>query len=313
MTGGSTSIRGFYHAAAPGRRGGARDADRGAAAEAGRWIRIALHDGAGLGRPCGQQAQRIAYGELADAAAKLPVPDGGRAQGSQRRSASSARRPSGSTSPARSTARAMFGIDVKLPGMKIATVAASPVFGGTLASVDEAAALKVPGVRQVVRLDNAVAVIADHYWAAKQGLEAAASQFDDGPNASLATADIVAALAKASEDSRRGRAETRATPPPRWQAAATKVEAIYEAPFLAHATMEPMNCTVHVTRRRLRHLGRHAGPERRAAGRGSKLTGLQPEQVRHPQPPSRRRLRPAARVRLHRPGGADREAGRSSR
>ena len=83
--------------------------------------------------------------------------------------------------------------------MKVATVAASPVFGGTLASVDEAAALAVPGVRQVAKLDNAVAVIADHYWAAKKGLEAAKPTFDDGPNASVSTADVVAALAKASE------------------------------------------------------------------------------------------------------------------
>ncbi|MGV2480870.1 UNVERIFIED_CONTAM: xanthine dehydrogenase family protein molybdopterin-binding subunit, partial [Salmonella enterica subsp. enterica serovar Weltevreden] len=65
---------------------------------------------------------------------------------------------------------ARFGIDVVLPGMKVATVAASPVFGGTLAGVDDTAAMKVKGVRQVVRLDNAVAVVADHMWAAKQGL-----------------------------------------------------------------------------------------------------------------------------------------------
>ena len=102
---------------------------------------------------------------------------------------------------------AVFGIDVKVPGMKIATVAASPVFGGTVRAFDEAAALTVAGVHRVVALDNAVAVIADHYWAAKQGLEAAAVQFDDGPNASIGTADIVAAMAKASEQAGSGRAE----------------------------------------------------------------------------------------------------------
>ena len=83
--------------------------------------------------------------------------------------------------------------------MKIATVAASPVFGGKLASVDEAAALAVPGVHQVAKLDDAVAVIADHYWAARTGLEAAAPKFDDGQHANLSTAAVVAALAKASE------------------------------------------------------------------------------------------------------------------
>ena len=142
---------------------------------------------------------------------------------------------------------AVYGIDVKVPGMKIATVAASPVFGGTLASFDDAAALKVPGVHQVAKLDNAVAVIADHYWAAKQGLEAGAAKFDDGPHAALSTADVVAALAKAAENAGRRRQERGRRDRPRWPSAATKVEAVYEEPFLAHATMEPINCTVQVT------------------------------------------------------------------
>ena len=130
--------------------------------------------------------------------------------------------------------------------MKIATVAASPVFGGTLASLDEAAALKVPGVHQVAKLDNAVAVIAEHYWAARKGLEAANPKFDDGPHASLTTADVVAALAKASE--RQGAvAKNEGDVASAFANAATKVEATYEAPFLAHATMEPMNCTAEVT------------------------------------------------------------------
>ena len=141
---------------------------------------------------------------------------------------------------------AMYGIDVKMPGMKIATVAASPAFGGTLASFDDAAALKVPGVRQVAKLDNAVAVIADHYWAAKQGLEAGAARFNDGPHASVSTADVVAALAKASEDPG-AVAKDEGDVSSALAKAATKVEAIYEVPFLAHATMEPMNCTVQVT------------------------------------------------------------------
>ena len=94
---------------------------------------------------------------------------------------------------------ARFGIDTVLPGMKVATVAASPVFGGTLAGVDEAAALKVKGVRQVVKLDNAVAVVADHMWAAKQGLAACAPRWKDGAHAKLDTAQIFAQLEKSSE------------------------------------------------------------------------------------------------------------------
>jgi isoquinoline 1-oxidoreductase beta subunit len=100
-------------------------------------------------------------------------------------------------------------------------------------------------VHQVAKLDNAVAVIAEHYWAARKGLEAANPKFDDGPHASLTTADVVAALAKASE--RQGAvAKNEGDVTSALANAATKVDATYEAPFLAHATMEPMNCTVEV-------------------------------------------------------------------
>ena len=189
--------------------------------------------------------RRIAYGELTDAAAKMPIPTDVKLKDP------SAFRIVGTPAKRLDVAgkvdgTAVFGIDVKLPGMQIATVAASPVFGGTLASLDEAAALKVPGVHQVAKLDNAVAVIAEHYWAARKGLEAANPKFDDGPHASLTTADVVAALAKASE--RQGAvAKNEGDVASALANAATKVEAIYEAPFLAHATMEPMNCTVEVT------------------------------------------------------------------
>ena len=189
--------------------------------------------------------RRIAYGELTDAAAKMPIPTDVKLKDP------SAFRIVGTPAKRLDVAgkvdgTAVFGIDVKLPGMQIATVAASPVFGGTLASLDEAAALKVPGVHQVAKLDNAVAVIAEHYWAAKKGLEAANPKFDDGPHASLTTADVVAALAKASE--RQGAvAKNEGDVASALANAATKVEATYEAPFLAHATMEPMNCTVEVT------------------------------------------------------------------
>ena len=113
--------------------------------------------------------RRIAYGELTDAAAKMPVPTDVKLKnpstfrivGTPAKRLDVAGKVDGS---------AVFGIDVKLPNMQIATVAASPwrVFGGTLASLDEAAALKVPGVHQVAKLDNAVAVIAEHYWAARE-------------------------------------------------------------------------------------------------------------------------------------------------
>jgi isoquinoline 1-oxidoreductase beta subunit len=129
--------------------------------------------------------------------------------------------------------------------MKIATVAACPVFGGRLAAVDESKAKKIEGVHQVVRLDHAVAVIADHMWAAKHGLAALDIEWDEGPNARLSTSDIVqqleAALLRPGVIARKDGDVAKAM-----AGAAQQVEAVYEMPFLAHATMEPVNCTVHV-------------------------------------------------------------------
>jgi isoquinoline 1-oxidoreductase beta subunit len=242
-TGNSSSIRGFY---LPLRQAGAaaRAMLVAAAAEKLNVDANALITEAGFVVDAADK-RRIAYGELTDAAAKMPVPTDVKLKnpstfrivGTPAKRLDVAGKVDGS---------AVFGIDVKLPNMQIATVAASPVFGGTLASLDEAAALKVPGVHQVAKLDNAVAVIAEHYWAARKGLEAANPKFDDGPHASLTTADVVAALAKASE--RQGAiAKNEGDVTSALANAATKVDATYEAPFLAHATMEPMNCTVEVT------------------------------------------------------------------
>src|SRR5207342_189237 len=94
---------------------------------------------------------------------------------------------------------AKFGIDSRPPGMKFAVVAASPTFGGKLVSIDEAKAKAVRGVTQVVRLDDTIAIVATHTWAAKQGLAAASPQWDPGANAKLSTADYAAQLAGASQ------------------------------------------------------------------------------------------------------------------
>src|SRR4029077_19083329 len=91
-----------------------------------------------------------------------------------------------------------YGMDVRLPGMKIATVAASPVVGGKVASVDDRKARMIKGVRQIVRLDDAVAVVADDMWAAQQGLAALEIRWDDGPHGGTNTADVVKGLADAS-------------------------------------------------------------------------------------------------------------------
>src|SRR5256886_16976426 len=124
--------------------------------------------------------------------------------------------------------------------MLIATVAASPVLGGKVARLDEQKAKAVPGVRQIVRREDGVAVVADHMWAAKQGLAALDIRWDEGPNAGLATADIVRALAEASQKPGVvARAEGDAAAA--LAGADRKIEAVYELPFLAHATLEPGN------------------------------------------------------------------------
>ena len=112
-------------------------------------------------------------------------------------------------------------------------------------SVDDAAAKAVKGVRQIVRLDDAVAVVADHMGAAKKGLAALAIEWDDGPHAKLSTQDIAAELEKATLNSGPV-AQNIGDTDKAMAGAVTKVEATYQVPFLAHATMEPMNCTVHV-------------------------------------------------------------------
>ena len=148
--------------------------------------------------------------------------------------------------PAKVNGTAVYGIDARPPGVKIATLAQSPVFGGRVKSVDDAAAKAVKGVRQIVRLDDAVAVVADHMGAAKKGPRGPGDRMGRRP-------------ARQAQHRRRSSAELeQATLKPGAVAqnigdvdkamagAATKVEAIYQVPFLAHATMEPMNCTVHV-------------------------------------------------------------------
>ena len=147
-------------------------------------------------------------------------------------------------SPAKVNGSAQFGIDARLPNMGIAAVMASPVPGGKVAAVDEQKAMAVKGVRQVLRIEGAVAVVADHFWAAKQGLAAAAPRFDDGANANVSLAGIVADMMKVSQNTGaiatdKGDALKALDAGP-----GRRIDVIYEVPFLAHATMEPMNCTV---------------------------------------------------------------------
>lgn len=173
---------------------------------------------------------------------------------------------------------AMFGIDAQAKGLKVAVVAASPVIGGKLKSVNDAKARKLRGVRQVVKLDNAVAVVADNYWYAKQGLAALDIVWDEGKYAKLTTDDVratmVAALQKPGLIARNDGDALKAL-----AADGKRVEALYINPMLAHATMEPMNCTVHVKGDGTAEIWTGSQVPARARDDAAKVLGLAPEKV----------------------------------
>jgi isoquinoline 1-oxidoreductase beta subunit len=241
-TGNSNAVRASWQ---PLRQAGATARTMLVAAAAKRWnvdsASCRAQSGEVLHAPTGR---KIKYSDLAAAAARLPVPEN---VALKRREdfkliGTPAKR---LDTPAKVNGTAVYGIDVRPPGVKIATLAQSPVFGGRVKSVNDAAAKAVKGVRQIVRLDDAVAVVADHMGAAKKGLAALVIEWDDGPHAKLTTDDIAAALEKATLNSGPV-AQNIGDVDKAMASAVTKVDAIYQVPFLARATMEPMNCTVHV-------------------------------------------------------------------
>jgi isoquinoline 1-oxidoreductase beta subunit len=188
--------------------------------------------------------RHASYSELAAEAARMPVPENVslKRQEDFRLIGTPAKR---LDTGAKVNGTAVYGIDVRPPGVTIATLVQSPVFGGRLRNLDDTAARAANGVRQIVRLDDAVAVVADHMWAAKKGLEALVIEWDDGPHAKVTTDEIVGELENASL--RPGAvAQNIGNVDQALAGAVTRVEATYQVPFLAHATMEPMNCTAHV-------------------------------------------------------------------
>src|SRR5215467_5997613 len=269
VTGGSTSVRNFYE---PLRQAGATARTMLVAAAAQTWNvgqgSCQARRGAVAHAPTGR---KLAYGALADKAAKLPVPTEVTLKDPKefKLIGTPAKR---LDSPAKVNGTAVFGIDVRLPGMKIATVAASPVVGGKVASVDDSKARAIKGVRQIVRLDDAVAVVADNMWAATKGLKALAIRWDDGPNGTVGTADVVEGLAAAAQTP--GVVARNEGDAPAVLAGATKkLESVYEVPFLAHATMEPMNCTVRLSPDRC-EIWTGTQVITRAQAGAAKLTGL---------------------------------------
>ncbi|PSH67839.1 aldehyde dehydrogenase [Phyllobacterium brassicacearum] len=242
-TGGSTTIRAAWE---PMRQAGAAARTMLIAAAAKRWSVDPLSCRAEKGEVVDAATDRRAkYGDLAAEAALMSVPANVTLKRREdfKLIGTPAKR---LDTPAKVNGTAVFGIDVRLPDLKIATLAQSPVFGGKLKNVDDTAAKAVKGVRQIVKLDDAVAVVADHMGAAKKGLAALVIEWDEGANAKLSTADVLHQLEEATL-SEGPVAKNIGDVTKAMESAATKVEATYHVPFLAHATLEPMNCTVHVT------------------------------------------------------------------
>jgi isoquinoline 1-oxidoreductase beta subunit len=204
--------------------------------------------------------RRLLYGALAARAANLPVPtDVPLKDPKQFRLLGT--RATRLDTPAKVDGSATFGIDVSVPGMLIASIERCPVFGGTMKRYDAAKTKAMPGVRAVVELEPTpwtgkdgawgvgcaagVAVVADTYWHAFQGRKALEIEWDEGGAASLGTDGIRAELARLA-DQPGVEAKKVGDPAAALAGATQRVEAVYEVPFLHHATMEPMNCTAHV-------------------------------------------------------------------
>ncbi len=220
---------------------------------------------------------RLSYGSVAEAAAMLPVPANVRPKdpkefkliGNPLKRLDTADKVSG---------RAQFGIDVRLPGMVYAVIARCPVFGGTVAAFDSSKAKAVPGVKDVFPISTGVAVIAENTWAAMEGRKALTVTWNEGPNAAVDSAAIrkmFAARASQPGATARTRGDAAAT----LAAASKKHEAVYEAPFLSHAPLEPMNCTavVHPDRCEIWASTQMQTPSRDFA---AQVLGLPPEKVK---------------------------------
>ncbi len=241
-TGGSSSVRGSWE---PLRKAGAAAREMLVAAAAQTWgvkadaCRVANGE---VSHPA--SGRRLGYGELTARAATLPVPNEVFLKDPQEFKLIGKPVPRLDT-PQKVNGSAVFGLDVKVPGMLTATVVRCPVFGGKAASFDPKQAKRIRGVRHVLQIASGVAVVADGFWAAQQGAKALQVRWDEGAHAGLSSAGIrdkfatlaqrPGAVARSAGDAARA-----------LQGAARKIEAVYEVPYLAHATMEPMNCTAHV-------------------------------------------------------------------
>jgi isoquinoline 1-oxidoreductase subunit beta len=243
LTGGSTSIRGFW---TPLRQAGAAARMMLIAAAAEHWkiepTNCVAYRGVVSHAPTGRV---LLYSELVDFALRQQVPQNIplKAPKDFKLIGLPLKR---IDTPAKVKGAAMFGIDFVVPGIKVAAIAMCPVDGGRLRSLDDTATRKLRGVVDVLRIDDAVAVVGDHYWAAKMGLDALRIDWDPGPNAAMSSEAIRYAHKTAASAGMPIKGLLNGDIDAAFAVAKVRIEAVYELPFLAHATMEPINTTVHV-------------------------------------------------------------------
>lgn len=273
VTGGSTSVRDAWDKL---RRAGAQARVMLIAAAAERWGVDAASCRVAGGVIYSDDGDQLTYGEVAEAASKLapPMNVALKAPADFRVIGQRARR---TDSPAKVDGSARFGIDVQLPGMLYAALAQSPTLGGSLKSVDASVAEMMAGVRQVVTTSTGVAVVADHYWQARQARDRLILSWNPGPNAMLDTERAFAALAGAGPAGAiavRNDGDAAAA----LKTAARRLRATYRLPLLAHATLEPMNCTADV---RADGCDVYVGTQAQGAAQAAAASaaGLQPSQV----------------------------------
>jgi isoquinoline 1-oxidoreductase beta subunit len=238
------------------------------------------------GKVTSAQGEAASYGQLAEAAAKLPVPKDVPLKDPSRF------RVIGKPLPRLDTAdkvdgSAEFGLDVQLPGMLYAVVALSPTLGGKVTSVESSAAQAMPGVRRVLMTSSGVVVVADHFWQARKARDVLRIDWDQGPNIGLDNAKIWSVIDKAAAGgpgvSALGREEVSAAlktgnAAEALKKAAQTLSAVYELPMLAHAPMEPMNCTADVKAGRCDiYVGTQVQQMAQAAA--ADAAGLKPDQV----------------------------------
>ena len=238
LTGGSTSVRTTMEKL---RTAGATARAMLVAAAAQQWGVQPSQCHTEAGSVVGPAGKRAGYGSLAAPASKLPVPKSVKLKDPKDFKIMGKPLPRTDV-PEKVNGTAAFGIDVRLPGSLVANIARCPVFGGKVAKFDAAKAKAVPGVKQVVQVPSGVAVVGDSYWSALKGREALAITWDEGKNAALSSASIRQRFAELGKGPAQV-GQQAGDVPAALSGAAHKVDASYELPFLAHATMEPMNCT----------------------------------------------------------------------